>query len=127
METKIIETAGNGGNWGKFMVGRFTADERAHRSPVPDAGYPLARWDPRTLLVLDLATGEGALFRPDGSAEHDLNVGHQIWVCPMFEGFLTWLYGQDTSDLQALPGYVDLPNVAFSLSGYRRPGRRSGT
>jgi hypothetical protein len=121
METKIIETVG-AGNWGKFMVGRFTT-EREYRSalPDPDAGYPLARWQPTTLLVLDLATGEGALFVPGGLPEYDLDK-HAIWVCPMFQGFLTWLYAQDTSDLQALPALVELPDHEFSLVGYRRPG-----
>jgi len=121
VETKIIETEG-AGNWGKFLVGRFT-DEREYRSALSDvdAGYPLARWLPETLLVLDLATGEGALFRPGGVAEYDLEK-HRIWVCPMFEGFLAWLYGQDLSDLRALPSLVSLPDHKFSFAGRRRPG-----
>jgi hypothetical protein len=38
----------------------------------------------------------------------------------MFEPFLTWLYAQDLSDLQALPDYVELPDAPFALAGYRR-------
>jgi len=119
VETKIIETSGNG-NWGKFLLGRFTT-EREYRSALPDAGYPLARWQPSTLLVLDLATGEGALFVPSGLAEYDLDK-HAIWVCPMFPRFLAWLYTQDTSDLQALPALVSIPDHEFSWSGRRWPG-----
>lgn len=121
MQTKIIETSGNG-NWGKFMLGRFD-NECSYQSALPEAegAYPLARWMPSTLLVLDLATGEGALFTPGGLPVADLDK-HAIWVCPMFEGFLTWLYTQDTSDLDALPAYVDLPDIPFSLAGYRRNG-----
>jgi hypothetical protein len=122
VKTKIIETSGNG-NWGKFMVARFDLAERNYVSVLPEVEgtQPIARWQPSTLLVLDLATGEGALFTPGGLPEYDLNK-HAIWVCPMFEAFLTWLYQQDTADLDALPAYVDLPDVPFSLVGYRRPG-----
>jgi hypothetical protein len=121
VETKIIETHG-AGNWGKFLVGRFT-DERGYVSALADAhgAQPLARWDPSTLLVLDLATGEGALFWPGGYVPADLEK-HQVWVCPMFEGFLGWLYAQDLTDLQALPPLVNLPDTTFRLAGRRRRG-----
>src|SRR6266702_1985984 len=56
-----------------------------------------------------LRTGEGAFFRVhrQGVASADLDK-HQIWVCPMFEPFLNWLYKQDVSDLDQLPSLVDL-------------------
>jgi hypothetical protein len=123
VETKIIETHG-AGNWGKFLVARFT-DEREYVSALPEArgALPLARWHPSTLLVLDLATGEGALFTPWGWHIADLRK-HQVWVCPMFEGFLGWLYAQHLEgiDLVALPPLVHLPDNEFSLAGRRRHG-----
>jgi hypothetical protein len=121
MDTKIIETEG-AGNWGKFMVARFTW-ERGYVSALPAAegAQPLARWAPNILLVLDLATGEGALFQPGGLPAADLDK-HQVWVCPMFGGFLEWLYRQDLTDLAALPPLVHLPDNQFSFAGYRRHG-----
>src|SRR6266568_9619596 len=76
-------------------------------------------WTSDHLLVLDLQTGEGAIFRPGGSARADLNEKHQVWVCPLFEPFMEWLYKQDTPDLTALPDQVELdaPGAPF---GYRR-------
>jgi hypothetical protein len=121
METKIIETHG-AGNWGKFLVARFT-HERGYASALPEAegSLPLARWAPNILLVLDLATGEGALFRPGGLPAADLEK-HQVWVCPLFEGFLEWLYRQDLTFLADLPPVVHLPDNEFSFAGRRRRG-----
>jgi hypothetical protein len=62
-----------------------------------DVGRPLLRalgWDHRVVLVTDLQTGEGAMFSPGGLASADLNRKHRVWVCPMFEPFLIWLYRQ---------------------------------
>lgn len=102
MQTKFIEaTDGGGFNWGKFAVCRFT-----------------------DIVVLDLQTCEGAIFSPGGYAKNDLNGKHQIWVCPMYEPFLTWLYTQDLSDLDALPSLVDLGDVPTAMRGYRRTGAR---
>jgi hypothetical protein len=78
-------------------------------------------WSPEHLLIVDLQTGEGAIFRPGGLAGHDLNK-HAIWVCPLFEPFLTWLYEQDLSDLDKLPAHIDLPEAEFMMSGHRRAG-----
>ena len=126
MKTKIIE-ARNGpvANWGKFLVGRFDIEEWARRSVLPGAESPssLIRrlgWGLEHLFVMDLQTGEGATFRPGGYAAADLNK-HQIWVCPLFEPFLTWLYQQNLTDLNHLPDLVDL-EAPVQLSGYRRPG-----
>src|SRR5215472_3004576 len=98
MITKLIEatnTAAGGINRGKFLVGRFDQDEWARRSTVStplEGDYPLlARvgWSPQHVMVFDLQTGEGAMFRPGGYAKGDL-IKHRIWVCPLFELFLTW-------------------------------------
>jgi hypothetical protein len=126
METKFIDATNGKLNWGKFMLGRFTPEEWARRSTV-DGGPMLGGrgWDRRHLLVLDLQTGEGAVFSPGGSARADLNK-HKIWVCPLYEPFLTWLYKQDLADLSALPDEVSftLAEAPFAMAGYRREGQQ---
>lgn len=129
MNTKFIEASQNadaGGivNWGKFMLGRFDQDEWERGSEVGDSDRSLLHqcgWVSSHLWVLDLQTGEGAYLSPGGSAHADLQK-HAVWVCPMFEPFLEWLYTQDLSDLDALPALVNLPDAEFSMHGYRRPG-----
>jgi hypothetical protein len=66
------------------------------------------------LIVMDLQTGEGAIFRPGGYAHADLEK-HQVWVCPMFEPFLEWLYKQNRHALDALPRMVELPDAEFYM------------
>lgn len=125
MDTKIIE-AEHHFNWGKFMLGRFTPSEWAYRSTVDNRGLLKGRgWARDHTLVLDLQTGEGAIFALDGLARADLNDKHRIWVCPMYEPFLEWLYEQDTENLHALPDRVELPAAPGSMFGYRREGRPS--
>lgn len=125
VRTRIIE-ATNGVNWGKFLLGRFDTEWSA-RASIEDAGdVPLLRqigMAPDQLLVMDLQTCEGALFpvRRRGLASADLSK-HQIWVCPMFEPFLAWLYTQDVRDLDALPSIVQLEGAPVAFAGYRRPG-----
>jgi hypothetical protein len=137
VKTRIIE-ATSAGNWGKFLVARFT-DEWKIRSGIsnvlpgkarprdePPDRLPLLRrvgWHERHLLVLDLQTGEGAIFLPGGLASADLNK-HEIWVCPLFEPFLAWLYQQDLSDLDAVPAVVEIEGIPPQLAGYRRQGLR---
>lgn len=125
MESKFIEAAHSpdGGNWGKFAVCRWTEQEWRRRSAV-DTGRSLLAGrgrSPADIWVLDLETGEGAWLYPGGSASADLN-RHQVLVCPLFEPFLAWLYEQDLTDVQALPGVVYLPDAEFSPAGYRRQG-----
>lgn len=125
MQTKFIEATNiehGGGNWGKFMLGRFTEQEWQHRSRVAeDRSLVRSRgWTTDHIFVLDLQTGEGALFRHGGYARADLDKT-RIWVCPLFEPFLTWLYRQDVSDLDALPDRVALDDPG-DWRGYRRPG-----
>lgn len=127
METKIIEVTNGPLNWGKFMLGKFEETEWERVSALPEAlDQPLIRgrgWGTQHLLVLDLQTGEGAVFYPskDGSARSDLNKT-KIWTCPMSEPFMEWLYQQDLSDIQELPDHIDLPHAKFDVAGYRRTG-----
>lgn len=138
METKIIEaeTAGESlfRNWGKFVVMRFDAaewDRESLVSPAEDSpvlerlgiGASLLAqrgWGRYHIIVFDIETCEGAGFAPGGSAHHDLKK-HCVWVCPLFEPFLNWLYKQDLTDLDALPDLVQL-DAEFDVHGYRRPG-----
>lgn len=125
MQTKIIEATSPQGNYGKFLLGRMDA-EWGRKSVIerPIQGLALLYslgWVPEHLWVLDLQTGEGALFRPDGLASADLNK-HQIWVCPLYEEFLKWLYLQDLTDLAQLPETIEI-DAPFSMQGYRRSGR----
>lgn len=128
MQLKFIEVTNGQANWGKFALGTFTAEEWQQRAVI-DGGSMIAGrgWTPRHVWVLDLQTGEGALLKPGGSAKYDLDK-HAIWVCPMFEPMLEWLYDRvgDAEDvaaaITALPDHVDLPDAPFALSGYRRPG-----
>ena len=125
MKTRLIEVY-NDFNFGKFLVGRFDEAEWSRRSAVD--GFPLLGgrgWSHNHLLIVDLATGEGAIFLPGGKASYDLNQKHQIWVCLLYEPFLSWLYTQDLIDLDALPEklYLEAPT---GLAGYRREGEECG-
>ena len=123
MITRFIEATNGPQNWGKFMVGRLTREELLRESAVAP-GRPLLQQighNPAAILVFDLQTREGGLFVPGGIAAADLDK-HRIWVCPLFEPFLAWLYQQDLSDLDALPAIIDLPDAPFALAGYRRGG-----
>lgn len=130
MKTKIVEAAHSreSGNWGKFLIGVPDEAERSRKSAVSSLPAPLLHqrgWSRRHIWVLDLETGEGAFFAHGGLAQADLQQ-HRIWVCPLFEPFLQWLYTQDITDISALPDVVYLPHAPFSDRGYRRPGPGSG-
>jgi len=123
MKSKVIE-ATDGFNWGRFMVARF--DEEWTATSAVDGGHRLIqRWNQDHIFVMDLVTGEGAMFGPWGLASADLHK-HQIWVCPLFEPWLEWLYARHPFTLDELPAVVNLdPTVTAkhnALSGYRRPG-----
>ena len=128
MLTKLVELTNNI-NWGKFLVGRFDEAEWSYRSEIACGARLLSHlgWDDKHVWVLDLATGEGALFRPGGRAAADLEK-HRVWVCPMFEVFLGWLYAHPEcwSDLSAIPKTLVLTDeealAATSLYGRRRGG-----
>lgn len=125
MKTAIIEVTNGELNWGKFLVGQFDDAEWAHRSKISSG--PLLRQIGHSdrgnqLWVLDLQTCEGAQFRIGGSPKFDLDK-HKIWVCPMFEPFLEWLYTNWDGDLGHLPAHVNLPDAPFAMHGYRREGQ----
>lgn len=129
MKTKIIEVTNRAGNaehefnHGKFLIGRFDHEWERPAFAAPQAFTLLSTicgWTRSHVLVLDLQTGEGAIFKHGGLASADLNK-HKIWVCPMFEPFLAWLYMQDVTQLSTLQDTIDL-DVPGELSGYRRPG-----
>lgn len=129
MRTFQFEATGNG-NWGRFLVGvldtewEWTSDTADGMRTLTTTGY-----SHDSLWVLDLVTREGANFAPHGLAAADLDK-HRIWVCPMFEPFLAWLYRElagvrgwhyvDT--LAQLPQVVELPDAPFALYGHRREG-----
>lgn len=125
MKTRIVE-ATNGFNWGKFLLGQFDT-EYEFRSAVLEGSNPVRRWRPTDVLVFDLATGEGAIFFPGGSVEYDLNMKHQIWVCPMYEPFLRWLYDQPLPiDLDSLPASVNVDPEGKLSALYGRRRTRAG-
>lgn len=129
MKTKIIEaTQGVGGpNHGKFLIAHLDM-EWERKSAATGPGRPLlARigWAPGHIIVFDLQTCEGAAFRPGGIPSADIEK-HRIWVCPLFEPLLKWLYEQDLSDLDRLPDSVELRGAPFALRGYRRSGAGTG-
>ena len=66
------------------------------------------------------------MFLPGGGfARADLNK-RKIWVCPLFEPFLEWLYrhvhDKEGDWWQDLPRVVELPDAPFEIYGHRRPG-----
>lgn len=128
MRTKIVEVTNNNLNWGKFLLGDFDAVELSYRSKID--GNLLIRgrgWSAGHILVFDLQTGEGAWFLPGGLAKYDLDK-HRIWVCPMYEPFLEYLYNwvREKKDPFSLPEVIDIKDAPFAMSGYRRNGPDGG-
>lgn len=140
MLTKFIEAESEAGNWGKFLVGVFDREEWGRRSEILAAlgmRKPLLTdvgWGDSHILVLDLQTGEGAIFRLVGHAKNDLDK-HAVWVCVLFEKFLEWLYEdwemyvKCTADPivvdwvgDKLPTYLKLTGIPLEMAGYRRDG-----
>lgn len=125
MITKVIEVTNKKMNWGKFLLIRFDEEWQSWKSQIDSGGFLLRAlgWNKDYLWVLDLQTGEGAFFcpSPTGLPSHDLDK-HKIWVCPLYEPFLGWLYQQDLTDLGKLPAVLDLEDAPFDFRGYRRNG-----
>lgn len=136
MKTKIVEAVQSKdrpSNWGKFLVMVPDDEEWGYESQV-DPGRGLMQsmgyWGGGDhVWVLDMQTGEGAFFRPGGSAGADLEK-HAVWVCPLYQPFLEWLYERCREngglDLDSLPEVVELPGAEFALRGHRRPGPEEG-
>ncbi len=129
MKTHLFEATqsiARGANWGKFLVGEFDTEWAA--TSALDDRHPLLAgrgWARDHKLVVDLQTGEGAVFSvwQGGYAKADLEK-HEIWVCPMFEPFLAWLYEHADTPLGELDRIVELPDAPFEMAGYRREGQR---
>lgn len=129
MKTRIIEaTTGPVGNWGKFLVGQFDSTEMAVVSAIaPEYGSILRQrgwWNAADyFLMLDIETGEGAVFRHGGLAEADLDK-HRVWVCPLFSPTLQRLYQFAPFDLDTLPSVIELDfeEAPFAMAAPRRPG-----
>jgi hypothetical protein len=128
MRTKIVEVTQHkdtGFNWGKILVGQFEEEWTVpsvigqHQSVLAPRG-----WGPNHRLVLDLETGEGAMFSfPIGSARADLDK-HKVWVCPMYSPFIEHLQAiRWAGDLDELPDVVELPDAPATMAGYRRGGK----
>jgi hypothetical protein len=139
VRTIFIEATQNikqGPNHGKFMIAMFDGEEWKRPSALGEAvggmgaGGSLlrrCRLTPRDLLVMDLQTGEAAVFCHGGFAMADLGK-RRVWVCPLFEPFLNWLYKQPLERILRgeLPPLIELPDAAFELYGHRRPGPEVG-
>lgn len=131
MRTRIVEAHGNGFNWGKMLVGAFEPHEWEYKSQVPGVEGSVVRqqgWGPEHLFVMDLATGEGAIFRLGGLASADLRK-HAVWVCVLFPAALEALYElyrQNPVDpvtfVDELPPVIETPNVIADFRGRRWPG-----
>lgn len=128
METKFVEVTNGPRNWGKFLLGRFTDEEWNMRSAIGGMHVrllPSIGWARDHIWVMDLQTCEAVGVSIGGSAHADLNK-HKVWVCPMFEPFLEWLYKQKLPlDFSKIPAHVDLPDAEFAMHGYRREGSAS--
>jgi hypothetical protein len=80
MKTRLVEVTNGPMNWGKFLLGAFD-NEWEYRSAVDSELLVAGRgWDRKSLLVLDLQTGEGAIFYPGGYAKADLDKRNAVYV-----------------------------------------------
>ena len=129
MISKFLEFSNGPNNWGKFLISVLEPEEWNHHAII-DPGRPLLRtigWAPHLphALVFDLQTREGAAFVLSGHAPADLEK-HKIWVCPLFEPMLNWLYMRyreiGAAWFDTLPVHVDIPDAPFEFRGYRRSG-----
>ena len=114
MKTKIIEASDTTQfNWGKFLVGRFDQEwERRSKVGLEVSVIRSQGWGPEHIMVMDLSVGHAAVFlpRPNGAPIVDVE-DTGIYFCPLFRGFMEWLYLQDLVDLDSLPDYVELEPV----------------
>lgn len=134
MRTHIIEATNKNQNWGKFLLGVLDDEwDRFPETPGCNTGVPLLaslprtrgqKWDrARDVLIMDLQTREAAVFALEGDPRVELE-RHQVWVCPLFEPFLGWLYSQPVDRVLSLdlPAWIDIPDAKFAWAGHRRSG-----
>ncbi len=140
MDTKFVE-AGHGGteetcgNWGKFLIARYTAAELAEPTQFPmcegEQVVDLHGTGRAHVWMLDLATGEGVRFPVGVRNARDALRRHQVWVCPMFGPMLDWLIvhirAVNRTWWNDLPRVVYLPDAPFDLVGSRGPGPDQAT
>lgn len=113
MKTKVIEVEEPvPGFWCKFMIGVFT-DEWGHR-PVVDApeyeATSLLRqlgWSRDHYLILDLESGQGAIFHRGSHPEWDERT-KGLSRNPMLVPLWKWLQTQDLDRIQDFPDKVTL-------------------
>lgn len=126
MKSTIVEVTNGPNNWGKFLLCQYEEKEITYRSRVGGINlFHCIGENHNIVWVLDLQTGEGARFLPKGHGMASIDLEkHRIWVCPLFEPFLNWLYAnpQHHADVRTAPSLVDLPDAPFAISGYRREG-----
>jgi hypothetical protein len=128
VRTKIIEAVSPQGNFGKFLLG-VPDEEWSRLSEVEPSRFVLGLhgWTRKHVLIVDLATGEGAFFLHGGLASADLRK-KRVWVCPLFEPLLEWFHQQQLPmtvngllDLSGLPNIVHLDHP-LEFRGCRRSG-----
>ena len=129
MKTRIIE-ASSGVNFGKILLMTFEENEWEYLSKV-NPGRRLLRsigWHERQFWMLDLQTCEGMVGTVGGYAKADLDK-HQVWVCPLFEPTLAYLYHVTALrggllDIDDLPDVIELSleDAPPAMYGYRRSG-----
>ena len=115
------------------MLARFDAQEWQRRGAIALDPYasrvPLLTqcgWGPEHVWVLDLATGQGACFRPGGHAGADLEKRAGLWVCPLYRVVLAWFYQhKECWGLDELPECITLTDKeSDALARSTRPPRR---
>ncbi len=133
MDTRFVEVT-NGFNHGKFLIGRYSEPEMDERTQFGGefGQYSIIRSQGFSRLdhwILDLSTGEGAIFPLTGSATHDVHK-RRIRVCVLYEPFVVWLYAHVAANPDTwwdeLPRLVALPHAPSDFGGYRRPGLPDG-
>jgi hypothetical protein len=113
-------------NWGLFMVLVPDGNEWSWQSKVVPSLEPVLGnfgWTPQHVIVMDIRTGEAAIFNPaSGQPKVELDE-HRIYTSPHFKPFLEWLYAQDIEHLWQAPGVVtELPDATFAMRGWREIG-----